>query len=137
MTGKSFTSKLVVTFVMSLLIGLAVSMIAALIGSFLIEAEKIGEEAEDWIATLALLAGSLASSLTAAKRGEGPRIIMSLSGAAAFYLGLLCCGAILFDGIKGGVGVTALLVFGGGLVIWLLGLRGNKKQKYKVPKLQI
>lgn len=137
MTVKSFAGKLVITLMLGLLTGLAVSMIVALIGSFLIETEKIGEDAGDWIAVLALLFGSLTSSLIAVKRSDGPRIAMSLAGAGAYYLSLLCCGATLFDGIKSGVVVTGLLVFGAGLIVCLLGLKGNKKSKYKVPKLRI
>ncbi len=134
MTGKDFRVKTVITLLVASLIGFAVSLLVTGIGSYLIEAETLGENAENGIVVVALLLGSVISAMIAVKREQGTRIILSLAGAGCYYLILLCCGALFFDGIRSGIGVTALVTLSGALVVWILGIKGQKKTKYRLPK---
>lgn len=135
MKGKGFNGKIVVTLLIASLLGLAVSLLVAAVGGYLVEAETVGQSAENGFVVTALLLGSLAAAMVAVKKGQGARIVLSLAGAGTYFLLLLCCGALVFDGIRSGVGMTALVVLCAGLVVWIFGLKGNKKTKYRLPKL--
>lgn len=135
MKGKGFNGKIVVTLLIASLLGLAVSLLVAAVGGYLVEAETVGQSAENGFVVTALLLGSLAAAMVAVKKGQGARIVLSLAGAGTYFLLLLCCGALVFDGIRSGVGMTALVVLCAALVVWIFGLKGNKKTKYRLPKL--
>ncbi len=128
--GKTVTALLIAA-----LTGFVASLAIAAVGSYLVAGETVGESAETLIVVLALLAGSLVSAFMAVKRGQGSRMVMSLAGAGGYLLVLLCCGALVFDGIRGGVGMTALMALSGAFVVWIMGLKGSKKSKYRLPKL--
>ena len=132
---RGFNGKMVTTLLLAALTGFVVSLGTAAVGSFLVAGEKVGESAESIIVVIALLMGSLVSALMAVKRGQGSRIVMSLAGAGGYLLMLLCCGALVFDGIRSGVGMTVLMVLCGAFVVWIMGLKGSKKSKYRLPKL--
>ena len=132
---RGFNGKMVTTLLLAALTGFVVSLGTAAVGSFLVAGEKVGESAESIIVVIALLMGSLVSALMAVKRGQGSRIVMSLAGAGGYLLMLLCCGALVFDGIHSGVGMTVLMVLCGAFVVWIMGLKGSKKSKYRLPKL--
>ncbi len=132
---KGFNGKMVTTLLLAALTGFVVSLGTAAVGSFLVAGEKVGESAESIIVVIALLMGSLVSALMAVKRGQGSRIVMSLAGACGYLLILLCCGALVFDGIRSGVGMTVLMVLCGAFMVWIIGLKGSKKSKYRLPKL--
>ena len=132
---RGFNGKMVTTLLLAALTGFVVSLGTAAVGSFLVAGEKVGESAESIIVVIALLMGSLVSALMAVKRGQGSRIVMSLAGAGGYLLMLLCCGALVFDGIRSGVGMTVLMVLCSAFVVWIMGLKGSKKSKYRLPKL--
>ena len=132
---KSINRKLAVTLLMASMTGFIVTLGAAAIGSFLMAGEKVSESAESIIVALALLMGGLMSALFAVKRGQGSRLILSLAGAGGYFLLLLICGAVVFGGIRSGVGITVMMVLGSAFVVWVMGLKGNKNAKYRIPKL--
>ena len=135
MNRNGFGGKTVIALLIAALTGFVASLTTAVVGSYLIAGETVGESAETIIVVLALLIGCLVSAFMAVKRGQGSRMVMSLAGAGGYLLVLLCCGALVFDGIRGGVGMTALLTLCGAFVVWIMGLKGSKKSKYRLPKL--
>lgn len=135
MTGKRINGKIVVTLLIAALIGFTVSILTAALGSYLVEAETLEVDAENGIVVIALLLGSLVSALISVKQGQGTRLVMSLAGAGSYFLVLLCCGVLIFDGIRDGIAMTGLVVLGAAFVVWILGIKGDKKAKYRLPKL--
>lgn len=121
---------------LALTVGLAVTLAAAVITASLISAETVTPEAVNVGSMAGLLLGSAAAALTAARKVGKLRLPMCMAGAAVYFLGLLCCAALLFDGVKDGVGAAALVVLAGGLVVSLLGLKGEKRPKHKLPKIR-
>lgn len=135
MKRKGFNGKMLTALLFSALTGFIASLAVAAVGSYLVASEKVGESAVTIIVVIALLLGSLVSAFMAMKRGQGSRLVMSLAGAGGYLLVLLCCGALVFDGIRGGVGMTALMALCGAFAVWIMGLKGSKKSKYRLPKL--
>lgn len=136
MKNTKFQPKILIALLIAGTIGFSVSLLISAIGSYLIEEEMVEEGAESVIVTLALLMGSISSAIIAVKRGQDNRLAMSLSGAGAYFLMLLCCGALAFGGIDSGVGVTVMMVLGSALIVWIFGLKGNKRVKYRLPKFR-
>lgn len=136
MKEKMVASHLAVSLLVGLLVGMLLTILIAGIGASLIASEKVPENTADWIVVLAVLCGSMASSLVVTAREQGTRILMCLAGGAIYFVGLLCAGAVLFDGVSGGVGLTGLVAVCGSVVMWMLGMKSGKKQKIKVPKMR-
>lgn len=55
------------------------------------------------------------------------RLAVSVASGCAYYLGLLACSALLFDGVFKGAGPTALAVMGSSAAVALLGLKEGKR----------
>lgn len=121
----------------ALFVGMLVTMVTAMVMAALVSSQTVQYTAMNIGALAALLFGSIASSLAAAKRIGRQRLFMSVAGAGVYFLALLCGGVLLFDGVKSGVGVTALIVFAGALCVTFLGAKGEKRQKYKRPRMRL
>lgn len=134
MKMKDLNGKFFSRLILAALSGFCASLGIAAVGSVLVSGEKIGESAEPIIVVIALLMGSLISALMTTKQVQGSRIIMSLTGAGSYFLVLLCCGALVFDGIRSGVGISLLMALCSALVVWIMGPKGSKKAKYRLPK---
>ena len=115
----------------------AVSLVVCSIGAFLVSSGKLTEGAMHFVATLALLLGSCVGALVAtAGKSEGLWLACGAYGAAWFLL-LMCMGAILYTEPLSGVGVTALVCFGASAGIGLCKIRrsagrGRIKRGYKI-----
>lgn len=118
----------------SALVGIVVTIAIALVAAFLISAEMVEPAVENTVAMLGLLIGAATAALIAAGQTTDKRIIICMAGAAAYFLALVSMAAMLFDGVGGGVGVSALLVFSAGFAVALLGLKRGKRPKYRMPK---
>ena len=118
----------------AMLPGLLITVLAAVITASLISAEILDHGAANIGAMLALLMGSFTAAAFAGGKTEKMRLILCMSGALAYLLIILSLGATVFDGVKSDVGVSALLITGGGITAFLLGAKGKKRHKYKLPK---
>jgi hypothetical protein len=136
MADQRSVKKMVMRLLVALILSLMVTAFVAGIGSYLIATEGLAESGESLICVIALLLSSVAASVVMVSGGNGTRILLCLAGSGVYYGGLLCCGALVFDGVKQGMGIHALVVAFGAIVVWLLGLRGGKKRPYKVPKIR-
>lgn len=133
--GRKYQNmKLPSSLIKGMIAGLITTLFVAVIVASLICVEAIGEETVDLGVMAATIIGSLICGLVAAGKTEKMRLVMCMAGCVAYYLVLLCCAAILFDGIKSGVGLGALLCVGGGLTAALLGAKKEKRSHYKLPK---
>lgn len=120
---------------MGLAISLGVTIATAGVVAFLIAGEKISENAAGYGAAVALLLGAVLGALAAAWRCGERRMVMCLISGGVYFLSLLCCTALFFDGMYQGVGTTALMVFGGSIAAGLMGMKGKRNPKLK--KLRI
>lgn len=119
----------------SLLAGIAITILTAILATTLISMEKLSDNSADILCMVAIVLGSATTAIITAGKLEGSRLVTSLIGGLAYILLLICCGALFFDGVHSGVGPTALVCMAVSGAVGLLGHRG-KKSKYKVPKLK-
>lgn len=83
---------------LGLLVSMAVTVAAAVVITFLVAGERIGESAIGFGALGALLLGAIAGALTAAGKIEGHRMIACLLNGAVYFVCLMCCTALFFEG---------------------------------------
>ena len=113
---------------------LVVTLVGALVAAWLIETEKIGEEAIGYCSMVILMAASMLGAFTAQALIKHQRLIICAAAGACYYLTLLAMTALFFGGQYTGMGVTALVIAGGTAVIILLGLKGNRSHHPKIKK---
>lgn len=104
-----------------LAIGGCVSLIITLIGSALLSylalSEVIGEQGIGYGSMIILLVASIAGALTAERSVQKQRLQISLMSSALYYLILIGITALFFGGEYSGMGVSALIVVAGGLLV--------------------
>ena len=137
MVRKDGAGKILIALALGLLLGMLVTLTGAAVTAFLISAQKIPVDGIGDAAMLTILLASATAALIVSAKAQGLRIVMCLAGGGVYFLGLLCCGAVLFDGVRGGVFPSFAVTMCGSILIWLLGVKGGRKQKYKVPKMRI
>ena len=137
MVQKDEKLKIVLALLQGLLWGLAATVLVAMIAAGLLSAEKIAEGNMGMVSTLAILLGSATTALITVSKAKQMRFVMCLVAGVVYLLGISGCAAILFDGIKGGLGATTVVILGGVLSVYLLGMKQGKQQKYRVPKVRI
>ena len=116
---------------------LAWTLLCAAILAKLMELEKLPETAVGYGAMVILLSASLLGALLAYGKVKSKRLQVSMLTAAAYYLSLLSMTALFFGGQYTGMGVTALLVFGGSGTAVLLGMgSGNGKKQRRYQKIR-
>ena len=104
----------------------------------LIEVERLPESAVGYGAMVILLSASFLGAVLAFGKVKARRLQVCLLTSGAYYLCLLAATAMFFGGQYTGMGVTSLVVFGGGGAAVLLGKEiGNpRKGRRKYPKLR-
>ncbi len=137
MVKREGNGKIPAALVLALATGLLVTVMGAAVTAWLIQGQTVGEEAAGIGGMVTVLLAAAASAAVAVLKVPNLRLIMCLAGGGIYLLGLLCCGALLFDGVKGGVLATAAVIAAGCMLIFLVGMRGGRKAKYKVPKLRL
>ena len=115
---------------MGAFLSLALTVGGAVLTSYLVLSEKIGEQAIGYCAIIILLLSSAAGALLTASLIKRRWMIVSLGAGGIYYGMLMAITAMFFGGQYQGVGVTALAVIGGCGAVGLLGLnRGNATPK--------
>ncbi len=114
----------------SLLTSIGITLLGTAVLTFLIAGEKLPLEGSHGGILGILLLAAIAGAWVAVKgSGEKP-LLMALISGGLYYLMLLCCTAMFFDGQYQGLGVTALAVLGGSMTAVLLTMRkGQSKTK--------
>lgn len=111
-------------------IGAGGSMLATLaltaLVSCLMDREAIGEASLDGAVVGILLVSSAVGSLVAASIVGHHRLPVCIAAGAVYYLALIGCNAMLFDGTYSAVAVTAIAVLGGSGAMALLGLNERR-----------
>lgn len=119
--------------------GLIISMVLTLILSagitYLVLSETMAESAVGYGVMLTVLVSSFLGAIVAAAAVKSRRLFVCLMSGVGYFLLLLSVTALFFGGQYEGMGVTALLVFGGAGAAALMGGKGDgqkrKKRRYK------
>ena len=107
----------------SMIVTLALTALAA---SF-VQREIVGETSQDALSAGILVLSAICGSLLAVSITEYRRLVVCLSAGAVYFLLLLSCTAMLFDGAYSHVGITALAILGGCGAVILLALNAGKR----------
>lgn len=118
-------------------VGLAVgaggSMILTLllsgVAAYLVGKETIAEDGVGICAAIILVLAAGIGALLAFRKVGHHRMAVCLGAGSVYYVLLLACTALFFEGTYQGMGATALAVFGGCGGAALLGLRGGKGRR--------
>lgn len=137
MSRKEGAAKIPAALALGLTVGMVITVIGAVITASLIQAQTVGDDAAGIAAMVTILFGAAGASLAAAGKVPQMRFAMCLAGGGIYLLGLLCSAAILFDGVKTGVVPSVAVILAGSLAVCLLGMKGSRRPKYKVPKLRM
>lgn len=114
--------------------GLAISWVVtalvAAITATAVSAQWVGEEALGPGAVTAVLLGALAGSATAAKKAQSRKLLLAALSGGVYFISLLCCNALFFDGTYQGVFPAFLMTLGCGLVTGM-GSTRQKRSKFR------
>lgn len=126
-TAQFNINKMVKGIGLSLLASIFVTIIGAVVGAWLLSAEKIAMENARFITVVILLLSSIFGALLAVSVIKEKRVPVCLISGAAYFLSMLAITALFFEGTYSGVGESALVVFAGVFSVALLGLKGEKR----------
>lgn len=89
------------------------------------------------IAVMALMMfASILGGMVATATRKETRALSCMGAGGCYFLQLLLITAIFFEGSYTGISVTALVIFGGSAVAFLVGIRENKgrgRKKIRIP----
>lgn len=120
--------------ILSALTSLIMVFFGAALLTALISAGTIDESAFSGFAWVVLFLSALAGSLAGYFGAKENGIVAAVSGAAVFYILLVCINIMLFDGQFSGIGWGSLMMLLGaaaGVVIKNVPFTGRRKGKYK------
>lgn len=109
------------------------TMLLTLITTFLLAGEHISERAMAPAAVITISISALISAMVAAEKTTEKRMIVCMINGGVYFLSLICCTALFFDGIYQGIGSAALTVIGCSLISGFLSIR-QKRQKNQYLK---
>lgn len=116
-------------------IGVGVCIAAALVGTFflswLINSGSVQVKYIDYGTLCVLLISAILGAVAAMQGIEQNRLLVCGLVAVGYFLFLICCTAMLFEGEYQGVWVTFLPIFAGCLCVALLRPAKNKKKSLK------
>lgn len=123
-----------------LALGAAVSLLVTLFGSvlsaWLVARESIPESGIGYCAMVILLLAGIAGSAVAVERIKRRRMLVCMLSGGIYYACLLGMTALFFGGQYQGMGVTALMVFCGVMLVLLAGIRREGRGDYRKTKIR-
>jgi hypothetical protein len=119
-----------------LVLGLAVTVVVAMVSAILIERQVLEENAAGWTAMAAVILGTALSSVMAPK-GKGWSILWHMGAGAVYWIGLAVCGLMLFGQLRDGLLPTMCICLGTSAAIGLIGKSRGRKPTYHVPKMRL
>lgn len=111
----------------------AITIAMAIITTFLTAAERVGEGFLAPSAVATLLVAAFTGAMVASAGADTGRMIVCLCNGGVYYLSLICCNALFFDGKYQGLPAALLTVLGSSLVAALTGLR-QRSGRFKRSK---
>jgi hypothetical protein len=120
-----------------LLVVVATSLACSAVTACLISAGRMNISSEGYAIMLTLLISAAASAVVVSIKLPKIRLISCLLSGCGYVIGLLGCGALFFDGVKGGLFSALVVILAGDIAVYLLGMRRNKGMKYRPGKYRI
>lgn len=114
-------------------LSLGVTVGLSLVTAKLVDAGTLAEESIGYAALVILMLSSGLGSWLAVAKIKRQRLAVCMLSGLIYYGLLLCMTALFFGGQYTGMGVTALAVAGGVLVVCLLGTGQGRSRKRRVP----
>lgn len=108
-------------------VSMALTLLISVILASLVNSEKLPWERIGYGIMGMVYISALIGALIAGAAVKHQRLLVYLLSGAVYWLTLLSLTALFFGGQYYGLGVTALVVFGGCGTVCLLGMRGEKK----------
>ena len=129
----------------ALLLGILASMTTTLsltaLMAYLMAGERVGEDNLNLVAVVVLITSAAFGAMCAFRRLRHRRLLICLTSGGVYFLVLVACNALLFEGTYHYMGITALAVAGGSSAAALLGLRGGhgtyKQRRTKYHNMKI
>lgn len=118
------------------LAGVLVTLMAAVIATSLIAGEHAGEGVANTAAVAAVLCASFVGAMVAGGKIGNRRLLMCLASGGIYFVTLLCCNALFFDGSYQGLLAAALTIIGSSMVAGLMGIR-QKRQKNRHGRVKV
>ena len=131
---KSVFETVSVGILLGVSVSLILTMLCALVLTWLIHSEIIQDDAIGYCIMAALLLTSMSGAWTASAKTKQLRAQVCLITGAVYYLALLAMTAVFFGGKYQGVGVTAVVVVLGCMITILAGLKVQKGKRMKIKK---
>ena len=121
-TASSMPAGLTVGTIISLLF----TAIGVLSSAWLISSARIPQEAIGYCVMVILILGSALGAWVSVKKIKHRRLMVCALSAFIYFTALIASNILFFGGIYSGVGVTALLIFCGSMIVALSGARGDR-----------
>lgn len=118
------------------LAGVLVTLATAVVVTSLIAGERTGEGVANTAAVAAMLLASFVGAMVTGGKIGNRRLVMCLASGGLYFVTLLCCNALFFDGSYQGLLAAALTILGSSLVAGLMGIR-QKRQKKPHAKVKL
>lgn len=118
------------------MVSIVITLIGAVVSAAMISSETIPEGSTGYCALAVLLISAITGAIAGAGKVKEKRLYVCGMIGVIYFLILLATTALFFGGQYEGVGVTALVIFGGNLGACLLGMRGNKRPKLRNSKIR-
>lgn len=112
---------------MGTLVSLGITAALSALAAWLVRGGSVPEEGIGYCAMVILLLSSCAGALTAIRKTKRLRMQMGLAAGGIYWLCLLAATALFFGGQYEGIGVTALMVFCGSMLVILLAPGGQNR----------
>ena len=114
-------------------VAMILTLIICVIGASMISTDRAGEGSVGIISVIALIQSSVTGAFVSFKKIRQHRILACLRAGTVYFLTLLACNALFFDGQYQAITTTALVILGGSGCMMLLSLR-NKRPKTHYTK---
>lgn len=110
------------------------TLLLTLITTILLAGEHISETAIAPAAVVTISISAIASAMVAAGKTTEKRMIVCMINGGVYFLSLICCTALFFDGTYQGIGGAALTVIGCSLISGFLSIRQKRQTNQYLKK---
>lgn len=108
-------------------VSLGITVLLSAATAWAILSGKLPEDSVGYCAMAILLVSSMAGAFTSIGKIKRRRFQMGLASGAIYFASLLAATALFFGGIYDGIGVTALMILCGSVLVILLGPGGQNR----------
>ncbi len=137
MSFKDRKTKIPYALILGPVFGLFVSVLVAVAATILIYTETMQMDQMNVCAMASILLGAMSAAFVTVGKVKGNRLMMCALAGVIYLVALLSTAAIAFDGVKSGIGASVALTFGGVFAVFLMGMNGGKRRRYKSQKIRL